>query len=57
MIGQMQMLDKAAAIDHWKAKGLDFSQLFHKPDAAARRRASSQSETQDHGSTRCSTAS
>ena len=32
MIGQMQMLDKAVAIDHWKAKGLDFSKLFHKPD-------------------------
>ncbi|WP_184443315.1 glutamate synthase large subunit [Rhodobium orientis] len=32
MIGQMQMLDRAAAIDHWKAKGLDFSRLFHKPD-------------------------
>src|SRR5450755_1690846 len=31
MIGQMQMLDRAAAIDHWKAKGLDFSKLFHKP--------------------------
>ena len=31
MIGQMQMLDKSAALDHWKAKGLDFSQLFHKP--------------------------
>ena len=40
MIGQMQMLDKAAAIDHWKANGLDFSKLFHKPDA---RRASASS--------------
>jgi glutamate synthase (NADPH/NADH) large chain len=33
MIGQMQMLDKTAAISHWKAKGLDFSRLFHKPAA------------------------
>ena len=33
MIGQMQMLDKTAAVDHWKAKGLDFSRLFHKPEA------------------------
>ncbi|MDB5571382.1 MAG: hypothetical protein JWN93_2565 [Hyphomicrobiales bacterium] len=32
MIGQMQMLDKSEAIDHWKAKGLDFGALFHKPD-------------------------
>ncbi|HET6377690.1 MAG TPA: glutamate synthase large subunit [Methylocella sp.] len=34
MIGQMQMLDKQKAIAHWKAKGLDFSKLFHKPAAA-----------------------
>src|SRR5471030_2647737 len=34
MVGQMQMLDKAKVIDHWKAKGLDFSRLFHKPHAA-----------------------
>jgi glutamate synthase (NADPH/NADH) large chain len=33
MIGQMQMLDRAKVIDHWKAKGLDFSRLFHKPNA------------------------
>src|ERR1700758_4403957 len=35
MIGQMQMLDKQQAVAHWKAKGLDFSNLFHKPEAAA----------------------
>jgi glutamate synthase (NADPH/NADH) large chain len=33
MVGQMQMLDKTEAISHWKAKGLDFSKLFHKPTA------------------------
>jgi glutamate synthase (NADPH/NADH) large chain len=33
MVGQMQMLDKTEAITHWKAKGLDFSKLFHKPFA------------------------
>ncbi len=32
MVGQLQMLDKSEAITHWKAKGLDFSALFHKPD-------------------------
>lgn len=32
MIGQSDLLDKNTAIDHWKAKGLDFSKLFHKPD-------------------------
>ncbi len=31
MIGQMQMLDKDELITHWKAKGLDFTRLFHKP--------------------------
>ncbi|PKQ06899.1 MAG: glutamate synthase large subunit, partial [Alphaproteobacteria bacterium HGW-Alphaproteobacteria-11] len=33
MIGQMQMLDKRKVVEHWKAKGLDFSKLFHKPEA------------------------
>jgi glutamate synthase (NADPH) large chain len=31
LIGQTQMLDKEKALAHWKAKGLDFSRLFHKP--------------------------
>src|SRR3989440_3428168 len=35
MIGQMQMLDARTLGDHWKAKGLDFSKLFFKPDAPA----------------------
>ena len=29
MVGQTHMLDKAEAISHWKAKGLDFTRLFH----------------------------
>jgi glutamate synthase (NADPH) large chain len=33
MIGQSDLLDKNSAIDHWKAKGLDFTKLFHKPEA------------------------
>ena len=33
MVGQMQMLDRDPAITHWKAKGLDFSKLFSKPEA------------------------
>ena len=33
MIGQMQMLDQRALMEHWKAKGLDFSKLFTKPIA------------------------
>ncbi len=32
LIGRSEYLDKLAAISHWKAKGLDFTRLFHKPD-------------------------
>jgi glutamate synthase (NADPH/NADH) large chain len=31
MIGATEVLDKSEAIDHWKAHGLDFSRIFHKP--------------------------
>jgi glutamate synthase (NADPH/NADH) large chain len=33
MVGQMQMLDQRRLVEHWKAKGLDFSRLFLKPKA------------------------
>ncbi len=33
MVGQMQMLDQRKVVEHWKAKGLDFSRLFFKPRA------------------------
>ncbi len=32
LIGRSDLLDKREAIDHWKAKGLDFSRIFHKPE-------------------------
>ncbi len=32
MIGQMQMFDQRKVIEHAKARGLDFSKLFMKPD-------------------------
>ncbi len=32
MIGQTQWLNKQEAIDHWKAEGLEFTRLFHKPE-------------------------
>src|SRR5262249_21859470 len=35
MVGQMQMLDKRKLVEHWKAKGLDFSALFTKPEVPA----------------------
>ena len=35
MVGQVDMLDVAKAIDHWKAQGLDFSTILHKPKVPA----------------------
>ena len=32
MVGQIEALDRRDAIDHWKARGLDFSRLFYKPE-------------------------
>ncbi len=33
MIGRADLLDTSKAVDHWKAKGLDFSRLFHQAEA------------------------
>lgn len=30
IVGKSELLDRNGAIDHWKAKGLDFSKIFHK---------------------------
>jgi len=32
MIGRVDMLEGRKAVEHWKAKGLDFSNLLHVPD-------------------------
>jgi glutamate synthase (NADPH/NADH) large chain len=48
MIGRSEVLDKEKAIDHWKARGLDFTKLFHKPDVAASLPIRN-TERQDHG--------
>ncbi len=48
MIGQTECLNKDRAIDHWKAKGLDFSKIFYKP-FAPKGVAIYNSECQDHG--------
>jgi glutamate synthase (NADPH/NADH) large chain len=48
MIGQMQMLDQRRLVEHWKAKGLDFSKLFTKPKAG-KDTAIFKCEPQDHG--------
>jgi glutamate synthase (ferredoxin) len=35
MIGRADVLDVREAVDHWKARGLDFSLLLHRPDVGA----------------------
>jgi len=34
MVGRVDRLQTTTAIDHWKAKGLDFSAVFHQPDVS-----------------------
>ncbi|HIO14591.1 MAG TPA: glutamate synthase subunit alpha, partial [Chromatiales bacterium] len=46
MIGQSDRLNMRNAIDHWKAQGLDFSRVLHKPDADTGLYCT---DTQDHG--------
>ena len=48
LIGRSDLLDMRKGIEHWKAKGLDYSRIFHRPDvpASVPRR---QTEDQDHG--------
>jgi len=48
LIGRTDLLDMKKGIDHWKAKGLDFSRVFYAPpvpESVARHRC----EEQDHG--------
>ncbi|WP_297909223.1 glutamate synthase-related protein [Thiomonas sp.] len=48
LVGRADLLDMRAGIQHWKAQGLDFSRVFHRPalgeDVAVR-----QVDEQDHG--------
>jgi glutamate synthase (NADPH/NADH) large chain len=48
MIGQSQHLNMRRAIDHWKARGLDYSRILHKPEAGPDVPVY-QCQTQDHG--------
>ena len=48
MIGQMDRLDMRKAIQHWKARGLDFSRILSKPEVDESVRIYN-SEPQDHG--------
>src|SRR5204863_3131841 len=36
MIGRSDMLDMRPGIEHWKARGLDYSQLLYHPEAPSR---------------------
>ena len=48
LIGRADLLDTKKGVEHWKARGLDFSRIFHLPTVPAdvpRR----QTELQDHG--------
>ncbi len=48
MIGHVEALDVQEAIDHWKARGLDFSNILHKPHVPSRI-ATRCVTSQDHG--------
>ncbi|HEX5682436.1 MAG TPA: glutamate synthase-related protein [Ideonella sp.] len=48
LIGRADLLDTRKAISHWKAKGLDFSRVFHRPQVPADV-ARFHVEEQDHG--------
>ncbi len=47
LIGRADLLDMRAGIEHWKAKGLDFSRVFFRPNVPAEV-ALMHLETQDH---------
>jgi glutamate synthase (NADPH/NADH) large chain len=48
LIGRADLLDQSRAVTHWKAQGLDFSNIFYQPKAASPQ-ALLHSEGQDHG--------
>ena len=48
LVGQTDWLNKDRAIHHWKARGLDFEKVFHKPNAG-KGVAIHHCETQNHG--------
>jgi glutamate synthase domain-containing protein 2/glutamate synthase domain-containing protein 3 len=48
LVGRVDWLDMRPGIAHWKARGLDFSRIFHRPEMPLEV-ARSHTETQDHG--------
>ena len=55
MIGRVDLLDSRQAVDHWKARGLDFSKLLYHQPAGSKNGAGEEKvyccEDQDHGLT------
>jgi glutamate synthase domain-containing protein 2/glutamate synthase domain-containing protein 3 len=48
MVGRVDLLDTREAVDHWKARGLDLSAIFHNPEVPSRV-ARHCIQAQDHG--------
>ncbi len=48
MVGRVDLLDAKQAVDHWKARGLDFTEMLHKPAVPPHIKTYC-AETQDHG--------
>jgi glutamate synthase domain-containing protein 2/glutamate synthase domain-containing protein 3 len=48
MVGRVDMLDTEPAVDHWKARGLDFSAILYNPPVPSRV-ARHRVQSQDHG--------
>ena len=48
MVGRVDMLDTKETIDHWKAKGVDLTNILHRPDVP-KGVSIHHSSTQDHG--------
>jgi glutamate synthase (NADPH/NADH) large chain len=48
LIGRADLLDTRRGIEHWKARGLDFTRIFHQPAVPAEV-PRLQTESQDHG--------
>ena len=48
MVGRVDMLDTRETIDHWKAKGVDLTNILHRPDVP-KGVSKYHSSTQDHG--------
>jgi glutamate synthase domain-containing protein 2/glutamate synthase domain-containing protein 3 len=48
LIGRVDLLDTRKSIEHWKARGLDFSRIFHQPQIGPEV-SRYHTESQDHG--------